>query len=103
MAGDIEHWRDAYQIELNVCKLAALERGDDVALGRGASLCNVLENGPPEEIIREFILHRNCDPAEVALLIAAGAEREWHAGSITTEIVLMIARAAEMEGLTNAA
>ena len=94
MASDIAYWRSAFIMELGVRKVAAAEAGCDAAFARAASLCNVLENGRPEKIVREFIRHRKNTPWEVARLIAAGRERDLESQRITGEVVLLLARAA---------
>jgi hypothetical protein len=102
VALDIAHWRYAFTAELNASKLAAAKADCDEALGRAASLCNVLENGSPQDIVREFIRHRANNPADVARLIAAGMKREQEARRITAEVVLLLARVAEWEDFRNA-
>lgn len=99
LALDIARWRDALTVELNARKLAAVRAGDDEALAHSASLCNSLENGSPERIVREFIRHRASHPAEVARLIAGGETWEREIRRIAAEVVLMLARAAELESL----
>lgn len=99
VALEIAHWRSAFTLELNACKLAAAKADCDEALEHVASLCNVLENGPTECVVREFIRHRALNPAEVARLIEAGESRELEVRRITAEDVLLLAAASEMEVL----
>lgn len=94
VALDIARWRDALTVELNARKLAAVEAEDDGALAHVASLCNVLENGAPEVIVRQFIRHQANAPADWARLIAAGQDREREARRIAAEVVFLLARAA---------
>jgi hypothetical protein len=93
-AEDIEHWRNGAIHEANGRKLAAAQSGDDEAFSYAASMCNLLENGLPADIVREFIRQRATDPADVARLIAAGRERDLEAQRITAEVVLLLACAA---------
>jgi hypothetical protein len=102
-AGDIAHWRDVLIPELNARKLAAVEAGDFKALGPAAKLCHVLECGSPEEIAREFIKHRARNPKDTERLITEGRERDLEAQRTTAECVLLLASAAEREGLDAAA
>jgi hypothetical protein len=94
-AQDVEHWRKALVIQLNAEKLAAADAENDDALERAASLCNLLENGTPEQVIREFNLHQACDPPGVARLIADGAEHQREAERVTWNVVVLIA---DLEG-----
>jgi hypothetical protein len=94
---DIECWEDALTVELNARKIKAVEDWDETALAEAASLCNVLENGSPEEVVREFIRHRTNDPTETARLIVVGRERNLEAQRITAEAVLYLTVAAESE------
>ena len=59
---EVEYWRDALIPELNAQKIAAVEAGDDEALRRAASFCNLLENGSPTDLVRAFIRHRQTIP-----------------------------------------
>lgn len=94
VALDIARWRSAFTIELNEGKLAAAKADNDEALARAASLCNALENGPPERVVREFIRQRASNPGDVARLIGAGLNHEHEAQRIMAEVVLLLARAA---------
>ncbi len=98
VAMEIERWRDAFTIELNARKLAAVKDGNDETLECAASLCNVLENGPPEDIIRAFIRLRAEYPAEAERFAALGEEREREARWISAKVVLMLAQSAEVAG-----
>ncbi len=99
---DIERWRCAFIVELNRRKPAAVKTGDDEALKHAASLCNVLENGSPADIVREFIRQRAGDPADVARFIALGEKRNYEDRWITAQVVLRLARAAESEDFSRA-
>jgi DNA primase len=99
-AADIEHWRNMAIHEANRRKLAAAQSGDNEALARAASLCHLLENGSPADIVRGFIRQRASDPADVARLIAAGRNCDIEAQRITAEAVLLLAAA---EALRDAA
>lgn len=97
-AEDVAFWRSALMPELNARKISALHAGDDDdALARAASMCHVLDNGSPADVIREFIRQREANPAEVRRLIAVGRERELEARRITAEVVLLLARVAARE------
>jgi hypothetical protein len=99
---DIAHWRIAFILELNTCKAAAAQTWNDVALGRAASLCNLLENGSPADVVREFIRQRMADPATVARFVALGQERDEEARRITTRVVHLLARAVGREDFNRA-
>lgn len=101
VALDIARWRDAFTVELNARKRAAVEAEDDGALARAASLCNLLENGSPEAIVREFIRHRASNPVDAARLIGVGFNREQEAQRITAEVVLL-AQAVDWEAFRHA-
>lgn len=92
-AVDIENWRNAAIPEANERKLAAAHSGDIEALARAASLCHLLENGSPADIVREFIRQRASDPADVARLSATGRELDLEAQRIAAEAVLLLAAA----------
>jgi hypothetical protein len=100
-ADDIVCWRDAFAQDLNARKLAAMDAEDDESLARAASLCNRIENGSPEDVIREFFRHRGADPVDVARLIELGRTRERDARRATAEFVLLLARVSESESLRN--
>jgi hypothetical protein len=93
VAQEIESWRNALIPIMNARKLAAVRLGDDEALARSASLCNVLENGPPADLVREFIRHRASDPADVARLIAVAREHDLETERIAAAVVLVLAAA----------
>lgn len=90
-AEDIAFWRDALIPELNALKIVAVETGDDIALARAASLCNLLENSSAADSAREYIRHRASAPVTVARLIATGRERDLEAQRIAAEAVLLLA------------
>lgn len=90
----IENWRDALTLELNGRKLTAASRGDYAALAFVAPICNTLENGSAEEVVREFIRQQAGNPSEVARLVAAGQESALEGQRITADVVLLLARAA---------
>ena len=91
-AGEIGHWKSAYIQQLNRIKFAANESGNDAVMAIAAPLCHVLENGSPDDIIREFSRHRDTDPAELARLIAIGEDDEDHSQGITLWWVLSMAQ-----------
>jgi CHC2 zinc finger len=97
---DIWNWGNAAIHEANAGKLTAAHAGDDERLARAASLCHLLENGSPADMVRGFIRQRASDPGEVARLIAVGRERDLEAQRITTKAVLLLAAA---EALRDAA
>jgi hypothetical protein len=103
VALDIARWREGFTVELNARKLAAAQAGDNEALALAASHCNVLENGSPEAIVREFIRHRAGNPADSARFVAMGERRDHEARRITAEAVLQLVRAAELEDRYRAA
>lgn len=87
---EIGHWKSAYVQQLNRIKLAADESGNAAVMAIAAPLCHVLENGPPDDIIREFSRHRDADPAEVARLVVEGEDDEDHSQRITLCLVLLM-------------
>jgi hypothetical protein len=91
-AEGIAYWRDALVPELNARKVSAVAAGDNEALGRAALLCNLLENGSAEDVVREFIRHRSSDPAEVERLIAEGCQHDREGQLIAAAVVLMLAK-----------
>jgi hypothetical protein len=99
---DIAFWRGAILDELNTAKLDAADAGDDETLQSSASLCNVLENGTPAVIAREFVAHLRRDPAEVARLIEAGKAQERAARWLTAAIVLKLSSDVKAEDLDDA-
>ncbi len=100
---DIECWRSALIVELNARKLVAAKADNDEALACAASLCNVLEDGSPKDIVCEFSRHRARNPEDVARLIAAGQNADQQARRITAQVVLLLTRSVEREGLSDAA
>jgi hypothetical protein len=80
----------------------AIEAADDAALDHAASLCNLLENGSPTDIVREFIREREFAPGAVARLVEMGQQRDSEDRRITAEVVLLLARMAELEAPGNA-
>ena len=89
-AGEIGHWKSAYIQQLNRIKFEANESGNDPVMAIAAPLCHVLENGSRDDINREFLRHRDTDPAEVARLVAIGEDDEDYSQGLTGCLVLLM-------------
>ena len=97
VAQDIAYWRHTFAEELNKRKVIAAAANDCEALGYAAALCNLLENGSPEDIIREFIRAQGAEPEGVARYVATGKQREFEDSRLTAEVVLLLARRVVVE------
>lgn len=97
VSSDILAWRSALIDEANRAKFAAVEAMDDEELARAARLCNLLENGSPENIALEFTRQKRADPGATARLIGTGRKHEIECRRFTAAVVSLLALATAAE------